>query len=117
MQSAEQFSIALVTAPDLDVARDLGRAALEARLIACANLVPQVESHYWWQGKIERGNEILLILKAPREKLTDLEALVQKLHPYDTPEFLVMPLTSGSARYLTWLADSCQTQLGSGERQ
>jgi periplasmic divalent cation tolerance protein len=107
MQSAEQFSLALVTAPDIDVARNLSKAALEARLIACANLVPQVESHYWWDGKIESGNEILMILKAPKEELADLEAFILELHPYDTPEFLVVPLDSGSAQYLAWLADSC----------
>lgn len=103
MKSASRFALVLVTAPDLKSARTLARAALEARLIACANLVPRVESHYWWQGKIERGAEVLLVLKTTRARLAALEKLVLARHPYDTPEFLVVPLHAGAARYLAWL--------------
>ena len=56
----------LVTAPDLEVARRLAREALEARLIACANLMPQLESHYWWQGKLESSSEVVLVMKIGR---------------------------------------------------
>ncbi len=95
-----------VTAPDMKVARRLARAALQARLIACANLLPGLESHYWWRDKLESSAEVLMILKTRRTKLTALEKLILAQHPYDTPEFLVVPLKSGSARYLKWLADS-----------
>lgn len=105
--TAANFRIALVTAPDLKTARRLARAALEARLIACANLVPKIESHYWWQGKIERGSEVLLILKTTKANLAKLEKVILSLHPYDTPEFLVLPLQSGNRRYLKWLHTSC----------
>ncbi len=57
MKSANQFSIVLVTAPDLKTARKLAQAALQAKFVACANLVPKIESHYWWQGKLERGDD------------------------------------------------------------
>lgn len=110
MKSATKFAIVLVTAPDLKTARMLARAALQARLIACANLVPKIESHYWWQGKIESGAELLLILKTTKSKLIALEKLVLARHPYDTPEFLVLPLSAGNQRYLNWL--SRNTQLG-----
>jgi periplasmic divalent cation tolerance protein len=75
-------------------------------LIACANLVPRVESHYWWQGRLERGAEVLLVLKTTRARLAALEKLVLARHPYDTPEFLVLPLQAGTARYLAWLGAS-----------
>jgi periplasmic divalent cation tolerance protein len=104
MKSATKFAIVLVTAPDLKTARALAQAALQARLIACANLVPKIESHYWWQGKIESGAEVLLVLKTQKSKLAALEKLVIARHPYDTPEFLVLPLSAGSQRYLDWLA-------------
>jgi periplasmic divalent cation tolerance protein len=65
-----------------------------------------VESHYWWQGKIERGAEVLLVLKTTRARLAKLEQLILAEHPYDTPEFLVLDLKSGSDRYLQWLAGS-----------
>lgn len=100
--------IALVTAPDLETARALARAALEARLIACANLVPKIESHYWWQGKIERGAETLLVLKTTRRRVTALRKLILSQHPYDTAEFVVVPIATGSARYLDWLVASVQ---------
>jgi periplasmic divalent cation tolerance protein len=107
MKSAAQFRIVLVTAPDLKTARALARAALLAKLIACANLVPKIESHYWWQGKIESGAEVLLVLKTEKSKLAALEKLVLDRHPYATPEFLVLPLGAGSEKYLDWLAASC----------
>jgi periplasmic divalent cation tolerance protein len=107
MKPAAKFAIVLVTAPDLKTARALARAALSARLIACANLVPKIESHYWWQGKIESGTEVLMILKTQKSKLAALEKLIVAKHPYDTPEFIVLPLSAGSQRYLDWLAASC----------
>ena|SRR5450759_5459659 len=107
MKSAAKFAIVLVTAPDLKIARALAKAALQAKLIACANLVPKIESHYWWQGKIESGAEVLLILKTRKAKLAALEKLILAEHPYDTPEFLVLPLVAGSKKYLAWLAAVC----------
>jgi len=101
---AASFAIVLVTAPNLKVARFLAKAALEARLAACANLVPKIESHYWWQGKIESGAEVLIIFKTRKSRLAALEKLVIAKHPYDTPEFLILTLDAGSRKYLEWLA-------------
>jgi periplasmic divalent cation tolerance protein len=108
MKPATAFSLVLVTAPDLKTARALAKSALSARLIACASLVPKIESHYWWQGKIESGAEVLLVLKTTKTKLAALEKLVLVRHPYDTPEFLVLPLSAGNRKYLDWLAASCR---------
>jgi len=96
----------LVTAPDLKTARALAKAALTARLVACANLVPKVESHYWWQGKLEASAEVLIVFKTTRARLAALEQLVVAQHPYDTPEFIALPLAEGNAKYLAWLAGS-----------
>jgi periplasmic divalent cation tolerance protein len=106
MKSATRFAIVLVTAPDLKTARALARNALAAHLIACANLVPKIESHYWWQGEIESGAEVLLILKTTKSKLAALERLVLAKHPYDTPEFIVLPLSAGNQCYLDWVVES-----------
>ena len=92
----------------MKTARKLARAALSARLIACANLVPRVESHYWWQGKIERSAEVLLVLKTTKARLATLEKFILAEHPYDTPEFIVLPLSGGTQRYLDWLDASCR---------
>lgn len=107
MKHAAAFAIVLITAPNLKSARRLAQSALQAKLIACANLVPKLESHYWWQGKLESSAEILLILKTRRANLRKLEALVLAEHPYETPEFLVLSLAGGSTKYLAWLAASC----------
>ena len=107
MKPATAFAIVLVTAPDLKTARALAKAALQTKLIACANLVPKVESHYWWQGRIESGTEVLLILKTQKIKLAALEKLILARHPHETPEFLVLPVSAGNKKYLNWLAKSC----------
>ncbi len=106
MKRAAYFSIVLVTVPDLKTARALAGAALAARLIACANLVPKIESHYRWRGKVESGTEVLLVLKTRKANLPALEKLVLARHPYDTPEFLVLPVSGGAKKYLDWLAQN-----------
>lgn len=103
---AASFRIVFVTAPNLRTARRLARAALAARLIACANLVPKVESHYWWQGRMERSAEVLLVMKTTQARLAALEKLVLVNHPYDTPEFVVLNLAGGNRKYLAWLSKS-----------
>lgn len=110
LKSAAAFRIALVTAPDLKTARRLAKAALENRLAACANLIPAVESHYWWRGKMESSREVLILFKTRKNLLKKLERVVLKIHPYDTPEFLVAPLESGAARYLAWLAAETESK-------
>ncbi|MHB8521836.1 MAG: divalent-cation tolerance protein CutA [Limisphaerales bacterium] len=109
MRASQAFAIALVTAPDLKTGRQLAKTALESRLAACANIVPRIESHYWWRGKLETSGEVLLLFKTARAKLAALEKIILAQHPYDTPEFVVVPLTAGSRRYLGWLADSLRS--------
>ena len=106
MKHTGKYAVVLVTAPDVKTGRKLARAALEARLIACANLIPRIESHYWWQGKIEAGAEVLLVMKTTAARLAALEKLIVAGHPYDTPEFVVLPISGGSRRYLDWVQDS-----------
>jgi periplasmic divalent cation tolerance protein len=106
MKSTGKYAVILVTAPDFRTARTLAQAALRARLIACANLMPRVESHYWWRGKIETGAEVLLVMKTTTARLAALEELIVGRHPYDTPEFVVLPINSGNKRYLNWVEAS-----------
>src|SRR2546426_6826589 len=106
MKQASNAVLVLVTAPDLDTARALAKATLSARLVACANLIPRIESHYWWQGKMESSAEVLIIFKTTKSKLKALEKLVVEKHPYDTPECVVLPITSGNKRYLDWVSAS-----------
>jgi len=107
VKRAAPFCLALITAPDLKTGRKLAELALQARLAACANIVPKIESHYWWRGRIESGNEVLMVLKTRRARLKALEALVLEHHPYDTPELITVSLQDGTAAYLRWLGSEC----------
>jgi len=106
MSVPEDFAVVLVTAPDMDLARRLAKGALEAKLAACANIVPAVESHYWWEGKLESSDEVLVIFKTRQTLLPKLERAIREIHPYDTPEFVALPLTAGSQKYLAWIEDN-----------
>ena len=102
MKASKQALLVLVTAPELKTARKLARLALEAQLVACANLVPKLESHYWWQGKLEKSAEVLLLLKTTAARVEALERLIVARHPYDTPEFVVLDIRGANQRYLKW---------------
>lgn len=103
MKKADQFRVVFVTAPNLKVARRLARLALAQRLVACANLMPPIESHYWWQGKLEKGAEALILFKTRARLIEKLEKLILENHPYDTPEFVALSVNAGNQRYLEWL--------------
>ncbi|MCS7090730.1 MAG: divalent-cation tolerance protein CutA [Verrucomicrobiota bacterium] len=100
--------LVLVTAPDMNTARRLATCMVEARLAACVNLLPAVESHYWWQGKIEQSPEVLLICKTLRACLAALQALVRREHPYQVPEFVVVPVQEGLEAYIDWVRSECR---------
>jgi periplasmic divalent cation tolerance protein len=110
MKRSSPFKIVLVTTPDLKTARRLAHAALTARLIACANLVPKIESHYRWQGKLERSAEVLMVMKTTQARVAALEKLILSEHPYDTPEFVVLHLAGGAKGYLAWLSANCRSE-------
>ena len=96
----------MVTAPEIRTARRLARQALEGKLAACVNLIPGVESHYWWEGKIDTGKEILMVLKTRVRNVKALEKLILEEHPYETPEFVMLDIAGGSRRYLDWVSAS-----------
>ncbi len=103
-----------VTAPDMETARRLVDAALEARAAACANLVPGVESHYWWQGKRERAQEVLAVFKTAAARVEALRAAVVGAHPYECPEFVVAPVAGGHGPYLDWVRAETGQGFGGG---
>ena len=108
MKVSGRFSVVFITAPNLKVARTLAKGALRKKLVACANLVPQVESHYSWQGKLESAAEVLLVCKTTKARLAAFEKFILENHPYDTPEFVVLPIKGGAKRYLNWVATSVE---------
>jgi len=84
----------------------IARSVVEKKLAACANILPGVESIYRWKGKVERAREVLVMMKATVVKLRELEREVKRVHGYDVPEFIALPIAEGSAEYLSWLKES-----------
>ena len=100
------YVVVLVTAKDTPEAQKIANGLLEAKLIACANLVSQVQSFFWWQGKIDQAQEVLLVLKAPMAKVKEIIKKVKSLHSYDVPEIIALPIVAGNEDYLKWLDES-----------
>jgi periplasmic divalent cation tolerance protein len=104
--SGIEAHVVLTTTSSIDEARRLGRTLVEERLAACATLIPSVESIYHWEGAIESAGETLLLLKTTTAQIPALESRLIALHSYSSPEFLVIPIESGSEAYLAWMTAS-----------
>lgn len=105
-----RFRVVLVTCGTLAEGRRIARAAVEAKIAACVNVVLNpMESIYRWKGKVEVSREYLLVLKSTARRLPELERMVRTMHSYDVPEFLVLQVISGSREYLGWLVESVKS--------
>ena len=98
--------VVFMTAANGEEATRLADLLVGAHLAACVQILPEMESVYRWEGKIERQSETLLIVKTTTAKFADLEREVRALHSYDTPEIVAVPMVAGSSPYLAWLFDS-----------
>ena len=98
--------VVLVTCGSAKEARRIARALAEARLAACGNVIEApMRSIYRWKGKVEAAREYLLILKTSRRRFAALETMVKRLHSYDVPEIIALPIVAGSEDYLHWIDD------------
>ena len=84
----------------------LAKSLVEKRLAACANLVPGISSWYWWEGKVNEDQEVLLMMKTSRDKFAALEKEVLRLHSYAVPEIVAIQIVEGSKNYLNWIEES-----------
>ena len=100
------FVIVLTTLPIEGDAEKFASQLVEEKLAACVNVLPVMRSVYRWKNAIERSDERQLLIKTAASCLTALEARIRTVHPYDVPEFVVIPITQGSATYLSWLAEN-----------
>ena len=101
--SVPKVVLVLVTSPDEEAGRALARRLLNEGLIACGNVIPGLTSVYRWGGEVQEDPETLLLLKTTSDALPELKRRVLELHSYDVPEFLALPVTEGSDRYLRWV--------------
>ena len=100
--------VVFMTAANGEEATRLAEMLVGAHLAACVQILPEMESVYRWQGKIERAPEILLLAKTTKSKFEELEREVRALHSYETPEIIAVPVVAGSASYVDWLIKSTE---------
>jgi len=98
--------IVLTTCGSLEEARKIAHAFIEQHLAACVNIVPQIESVYRWQGKVETAAEWLLVIKTTVGMFTRLRDALHELHSYETPECIAIGIEDGGAAYLEWIGES-----------
>lgn len=106
MASAARAVVVLVTCPTRRVAERLAQALVRRRAAACVNLLPGIQSIFWWEGKIDRAREVLLLLKTTPARVARLTRLVRSLHPYEVPEVIALPVSGGFGPYLRWVKNT-----------
>ena len=102
------FQIVLCTCADREEAERIAHRLVEQHLAACVNILPGVQSIYRWQGAVESAAEVLLLIKTNAAHSDQVQSTIASLHSYEVPEFLVLPVSGGSAAYLAWLEASLE---------
>lgn len=100
--------IVFTTAGSQEEARKIARALVERKLAACVNIVPQIESVYRWQGKVESASEWLLIIKTETEFFARVRDAIKELHSYELPECIMIEVENGSDAYLRWISENVE---------
>ena len=95
--------VVLVTAADAGEAQQISKKLLEQRKAACINIIPKVDSNFWWDGKIDSDSESLLIIKTGASLLPEVTGLIKEIHSYDVPEIIALPIIGGKPDYLEWI--------------
>src|SRR5512145_3312802 len=99
----ERAVLVYTTWPSIVEAEKAGRAIVERRLAACVNILPGMVSHYWWEGQLERGEEVVMIIKTRASLAGQVSGAVKELHAYATPAIMVVPLESVDHAYFKWI--------------
>jgi periplasmic divalent cation tolerance protein len=97
------YIIVHVTVKDIEEGRKIARSVVKRRLAACVNIIPEVESHFWWKDKLETAKEVILFIKTKEMLLPELKKAIKKLHSYHIPEIIALPISGGSRDYLEWI--------------
>jgi periplasmic divalent cation tolerance protein len=106
----ERAVFVYTTYPAIVEAEQAGRALVERRLCACVNILPGMVSYYWWQGAIERGDEVVMIINTRASLAEAVRAAVKEMHSYSTPAVLVIPIENVDPDYHAWIVAETQGQ-------
>ena len=99
--------LALSAFPNRETAQRISNQLVTEKFAACANILPSIESIYRWKGKLETGTEALAFFKVSEDRQSDFQNKLRSLHPYEVPEIIFVPISSGLPEYLHWVADNC----------
>lgn len=110
MDEKAEFIVVMVTAPGMEEAEKISRSLVEEKLAACCSIVPKVTSIYEWEGKVEKTEECLIVIKTRSMRFGELVEEVTKLHSYDVPEIISMPITDGFDQYLSWVWEKSRSE-------
>jgi periplasmic divalent cation tolerance protein len=105
----DEVVLAFSTFPDIETARRIARELVSENLAACANVIPKIESIYRWQGKIEQGDETLVLFKTTAHGFAVFEEKLKSLHPYDVPEIICTTIAAGWPPYLDWVRENVKS--------
>jgi len=100
------YIVILVTAANKKEAKKIARALIKEKLAACVNIIENVHSLFWWQGKADTAKEVLLIAKSRKTLMNKLIKKVKSLHSYEVPEIIALPIVAGNKEYLKWINES-----------
>jgi periplasmic divalent cation tolerance protein len=104
----EEMIIVVSNMPNAEVAQTIARDLVEKHLAACVNILPGVNSVYRWQGAVEEASEVTVLIKTRHSLYASVEAAITALHPYDVPEILALPISSGLPAYVSWMVESTE---------
>jgi len=101
---AKEFVLIMVTCASQEEARKISGRLLVKRLVACANILPRIESRFWWKGKLDKSVELLVTMKTVRSNFKKIEAEIKSVHSYEVPEIIAVPIVAGGRDYLEWIS-------------
>ena len=99
----EEFTVLFITTSNREEADKIANVLLNQRKVACVNIVPAVNSFFWWQGKLNSAQESLLLVKTKASLLPEIISLVKEVHSYEVPEIIALPIIGGNQDYLEWI--------------
>ncbi|MFH1289064.1 MAG: divalent-cation tolerance protein CutA [bacterium] len=110
------YTVMFSTVSSDEEAKKITQALLEEKLVACVNILPSIESFFWWEGKIDNAKEILLIIKTLEKNVPFVTKRIKELHSYKVPEIIAVPIVGGNNDYLRWIGESISKRGGVNEK-
>ncbi|HID80577.1 MAG TPA: divalent-cation tolerance protein CutA [Ignisphaera sp.] len=104
------YIVVLVTAPHREEAEKIARKLLDERVAACVNIVEGIKSLFWWQGKVDEANEVLMVIKTRLDLFEKVIEYIKSLHSYTVPEIIALPIVAGNTEYLKWIDEVVKRQ-------